>query len=140
MSILNAVLVLLLLTPNVSANNKVNGDQTVGGIHFFEVHSTSGGMGIGIKIIIALFIAALVAYFCIRQKAKRFLKKSMMGNLLTNVTATQPMLPNVTAQQAQQPFQLVVQAPRRHHRHRDYASESETSYQPPRRHRNSSGQ
>ena len=139
MALINVVLALLLLTPTVTCNNKVNGDQTVGGIHFFEVHSTSGGMGVGIKIIIALFVAGLVAYFCIRQKAKKFMRRSLVGNMLTSVTSTQPMNPNQPALQAQ-PFQLVVQPPRRHRRHRDYASESEASYQPPRRHRNASGQ
>ena len=131
MARINVFLLALLCTSPVLANNKVNGDQTVGGIHFFEVHSTSGGMGLGIKILLALLVAGLLAYYCIRRRAKKFMKKSLIGNVLTNVTSTQPMTPaqpQLLSAQPQQPYQLVVQQPRRsYHRQRGYASDSEVS-------------
>ena len=35
----------------VGVNNKVDGDQTVGGMHLFEMHTPEGGMGLGLSLI-----------------------------------------------------------------------------------------
>ena len=130
MALLSALFILALISTS-TANNKVNGDQNVGGLHFFEFHSTSGGMGLGFKIAIVLLIAICLAYYCIRRRAKKFMRKSLLGNVLTSVTSTQPMAPNqqLNAQlpPQQQPYQLVVRPPRRTHRHRGYSSDSEVS-------------
>ena len=137
-----AICFALLATP-VHANNNVRGDQTVGGVHFFEVHSTSGGMGLGIKILLVLLIGGALAYYCIRNRAKKYLKKTVLGNVLTNVTATQPLAPHQlqVPQLAQQPYQVVVRPSRRSRHHdRDYASDSEMSYAPRRQHRDRSQQ
>ena len=56
MALFSALFILVLISTS-TANNKVNGDQNVGGLHFFEFHSTSGGMGLGFKIAIVLLIA-----------------------------------------------------------------------------------
>ena len=131
-----AFVLLLLCTSPVLFANKVNGDQNIGGVHFFEFHSTSGGMGLGVKIILALLAAGLLAWYCIRRKAKKFMKKSLIGNVLTSVASPQPVSPNQPAPaQPVQPYQLVVQAPRRsHHRQHGYYSDSEVSG-PARHHR-----
>jgi len=55
----------------VGVNNKVEGDQTVGGVHLFELHSPSGGMGIGVKLIFASLIIGALFYWCINRKVKQ---------------------------------------------------------------------
>ena len=55
----------------VGVNNKVEGDQTVGGVHLFEVHTPEGGMGFGIKVMIFVFIVGVILYWFIRQRVKK---------------------------------------------------------------------
>ena len=139
------VIIILIASSAKTHANTVKGDQTVGGIHFFEVHSTSGGMGLGVKILIALCIAVCLAYYCIRNRAKKYLRKTMLGNVLTSVTSTQPLAPQQlqAPQPAPQPepYQLVVRPARRSRHHdRDYASDSEMSYVSRRQRRDRSAQ
>jgi len=55
----------------VGVNNKVEGDQTVGGVHLFEVHTPEGGMGFGIKVMVFAFIIGVILYWFIRQRVKK---------------------------------------------------------------------
>lgn len=57
-------------------NNHLNGDQNVGGIHFFEFHAPNGGSGLGVKILIVAVIAIAVAYWCIKQRIKKCYQKA----------------------------------------------------------------
>ena len=43
------LLALSLAATQDHVGNKVSGDQTVGGIHLFEVHAPGGGIGLGVK-------------------------------------------------------------------------------------------
>ena len=51
-------------------NDIKRGDQSVGGVHIFELHAKGGGMGIALKIIIGAIIAISVAYWCLKEKCK----------------------------------------------------------------------
>ena len=51
-----------LFGPTFAKADSVHGDKTVGGLHFFEVHSPNGGTGIGIKIVIFLLLVGLAAF------------------------------------------------------------------------------
>ena len=79
------VLILLwIYLPGFLASNKVNqvginhlnGDQTTGGIHFFEFHTPSGGIGLGTKLLFVAFIAILIGYFCLRRKFKKAINRA----------------------------------------------------------------
>ena len=74
--------------------NHMSGDQTVGGIHFFEIHTPSGGMGLGIKLFLGALIAIAVAYWCIRRKAKQTLRRYAAGiQTVSGALPQQPALP-----------------------------------------------
>ena len=53
-----------------TTNDVQKGDQTIGGVHLFEFHSPGGGMGIGIKVLVFLIIAAAVIYWCLKEKCR----------------------------------------------------------------------
>ena len=55
----------------VGVNNKVDGDQTVGGVHLFELHSPNGGMGIGVKVLVAAIIVGIIFYWCVTKRIKK---------------------------------------------------------------------
>ena len=61
-------------------NNHLNGDQNVGGIHFFEFHAPHGGMGLGLKIVLFGGIAILVTYWCIKRQTQQALSQLMIPN------------------------------------------------------------
>ena len=66
-------LVYLFMPKSVSAGDNIGGDKTIGGLHFFEVHTPNGGTGIGVKIFIFLLIVGLIL-FCY-YKWKHFKKR-----------------------------------------------------------------
>ena len=76
MYILTMIVLLLILFHMAGGDNKVShtgvrGDQTVGGVHLFEIHSPSGGMGLSLKMLILLAVALGIAYWCLLQRAKK---------------------------------------------------------------------
>ena len=80
-------LTLLYMFAPINADN-VHGDKTIGGLHFFEVHSASGGTGIGVKIFIFLLILGLII-FCY-YKWRNFRKRLSIisgTNIATNTAA-----------------------------------------------------
>lgn len=80
----------------------VSGDKTMGGLHFFEVHSTNGGMGIGIKLLVFIALLAIAIYCYYKWKA--FKKR------LSNVT-TQAAFTTIANTAPANPFQQVQGAP-----------------------------
>lgn len=78
------IILLWIYLPGYLASNKVNqvginhlnGDQTTGGIHFFEFHTPSGGIGLGTKLLFVAVIAILIAYFCLRRKLKKAINRA----------------------------------------------------------------
>ena len=63
---------------NSVSHTSVKGDQTVGGIHLFEIHSPSGGMDLGLKLLILLSVALGVAYWCLHQKTKKVARTAVL--------------------------------------------------------------
>lgn len=55
----------------VGVNNKVEGDQSVGGVHLFELHSPHGGTGLGIKILIVGLIVGGLIYWFVNRKIRK---------------------------------------------------------------------
>ena len=55
----------------VGVNNNVDGDQSVGGVHLFEMHTPEGGMGLGIKFIIVGVIVGIICYWCVSRRLKK---------------------------------------------------------------------
>ena len=65
------LLILRLLDIGVAyAANQVHGDQDVGGINLFEFHSTSGGVGMGWKILVIVSIVILDLYPYIHHRMR----------------------------------------------------------------------
>ena len=83
--------------------SSVEGDQTVGGVHLFEVHTSSGGIGIGIKILVVVIIMALILWWCCRKGnkcANLYLKPAREVALAaTAASAARSTLPELTYQQ-----------------------------------------
>ena len=78
------ILVLFLTISQVGGGNSVShngvkGDQTVGGIHLFEIHSLSGGMGLGLKLLIMLAVALDIACWCLRQRTKKVARMTALS-------------------------------------------------------------
>lgn len=93
--VLYLVFVCYLFTlPPSAANENVQGDKTVGGLHFFEVHAPNGGTGVGIKILIALAIIAL-AVFCY-YKWKQFKKRLATYATQTALTTVATAAPQIS--------------------------------------------
>ena len=59
-------------TKNSVSNDVRRGDQAIGGVHVFEIHSPGGGMGIGIKVLVIAVIAIAVLYWCLKEKCRAF--------------------------------------------------------------------
>ena len=93
-----------------NARNSGDGDQTVGGIHFFEIHAPGGGLGIGIKIMILLAILG-VAVYCY-YKWKNFRKKFSVLLPFSSRENHPLSLPNHSRQE----FPMAVYTPCRHTR------------------------
>ena len=73
------VLILCLLDFSlVFATNKVQGDQDVGGIHLFEFHTLSGGVGMGRNIMMVVMIIILALYFYIRHRMRRYVRSQIL--------------------------------------------------------------
>ena len=120
-----------------NVQSSVEGDQTVGGVHLFEIHSPSGGMGLGVKFLLVLVAVGFIVYWCLRRKAKRF-KRSFAGQALQTVSSMVPQQqapqfppgsPNaqVAIPQAPPMFYPLAPVPKRQkHRHRDYTSDSDS--------------
>ena len=72
------VLILRLLNISLSYANQVKGDQDVGGIHLFEFHSTSGGVGMGWKILMVTMFVILALYFYIRHRMRRYVRSQVL--------------------------------------------------------------
>ena len=87
--------IIALTVPNVNArgNNQVDaevqGDQTVGGIHLFEVHTPGGGMGIGIKVMLVCVVLAIVGYWWLRRRAKKALQRTLAAQGLSALGGNQ---------------------------------------------------
>ena len=62
----------------VYATNQVKGDQDVGGIHLFEFHTTSGGVGMGWKILLLALIVIMALYFYIRHRMRRYVRSQIL--------------------------------------------------------------
>ena len=54
--------------------NHLDGDQTVGGIHFFELHAPNGGTGLGFKVLLIAAIALFIIYWFIKRRARDFMR------------------------------------------------------------------
>ena len=72
---------LYLIFASVSANqnhvgNKVGGDQTVGGIHLFELHAPGGGIGLGIKIMLIGGLVLALLYWYMRRQTIRAIRRT----------------------------------------------------------------
>ena len=100
----------LFIVANANKNtqvgvNHLNGDQTVGGLHFFEFHAPNGGTGIGFKIIAAGLLICALLYWCIKRKTKNALRR--YGLIPTATTALQQLalqqLPTVQTPHAPAP-------------------------------------
>ena len=74
---------------NLVSHTGVKGDQTVGGIHLFEIHSPSGGMGLGLKLLIMLAVALGIAYWCLRQKTKKVARTAALSSAAGVLPAAQ---------------------------------------------------
>ena len=118
MAYLHALLFVLLAT-NAFANTH-KGDNTVGGVHFFEVHSQAGGSGIGIKIIIFLLLIGVFAYsyYKWRNYKRRLVRLAASEAFISNqaVATAAAALPKPAQPQTAQ-FPLAVYAPCRHGRY-----------------------
>ena len=55
----------------VGVNNKIEGDQSVGGVHLFELHTPSGGTGYGVKLVVIGLIIGIIFYWCISKRVKK---------------------------------------------------------------------
>ena len=66
---------------NAQVDATVSGDQTVGGIHLFELHAPGGGVGLGIKIMLILAIAAAVGYWWLKRRAKKALQRTLQQGI-----------------------------------------------------------
>ena len=71
----------------------IHGDQTIGGVHLFEVHSPSGGMGLGLKLLLLLVVILLAGYWCLRQRTKRLAQSAIMANAIAGNPLGQCMIP-----------------------------------------------
>ena len=58
------------------AINHLTGDQTTGGINFFEFHTPAGWIGLGTKLLFVAAIAALIGYYCICRKVKKAIHRA----------------------------------------------------------------
>ena len=72
------IIILYALFISASANtntqvgvNHLNGDESVGGLHFFEFHAPNGGTGIGFKIITAGILICALLYWCVKRNQER---------------------------------------------------------------------
>ena len=79
------VYLLLITFTSAAAANQVRGDQNVGGVHLFEFHSNSGGMGLGWKVIIGIVIFLIIVYIYVRYRARKYVKKHLLP--ISNVRA-----------------------------------------------------
>lgn len=73
--------------------NKVQGDQTVGGIHLFELHAPGGGIGLGIKVLLIGGLILAVLYWYMRRQTVKAIKRSAIpaiGTELAEVVAHRP--------------------------------------------------
>ena len=75
----------------VNLESSVHGDQTVGGIHLFEIHSPSGGMGAGIKVLIAVVLIAAFLYWYIRRKLKKSVRNTLIPTLSHRIAEAAPL-------------------------------------------------
>ena len=71
----------------------IHGDQTVGGVHLFEVHSPSGGMGLRLKLLLLLAVVLLAGYWCLRQRAKKVAQTTLMANAMAGNPLGHCMIP-----------------------------------------------
>ena len=130
--LLYILILLFTFYPFPSSADNVSGDKSVGGLHFFEVHSTNGGTGLGIKLLIVLALLGLAVY-CYK-KWRSFKNRLATSAIQTgfnaftappNTSAPMPMLQFQQAQPA--PFSSCacsIQRPQ-HRRHRDCRHEDE---------------
>ena len=76
--------------------NKVQGDQTVGGVHLFELHAPGGGIGLGIKVLLIGGLILALLYWYMRRPTIRAIRRTAasaapaIGTELANVVAQQP--------------------------------------------------
>ena len=56
--------------------NKVAGDQSVGGIHLFELHAPGGGIGLGIKVLLIGAIVVAILYWYMRRQTIRAIRRT----------------------------------------------------------------
>ena len=85
-----------LCSPSLCATNEhvgIHGDQTVGGVHLFEVHSPSGGMGLGLKLLLLLAVVLLAGYWCLSQRTKRLAQSAIMASAMAGNPLGQCMIP-----------------------------------------------
>ena len=82
----------------VGVNNRVDGDQTVGGVHLFELHTPQGGIGLGFKIILILIIVGAVIYWYIRRRTQMAIRRHpALQQIATAASAYAPYAPPLTA-------------------------------------------
>ena len=83
-----SMLVACAKAKQTQVESTVEGDQTVGGIHLFEVHAPGGGIGIGIKVLIVLAIIGGLVYWYIRRKANKLRRQLNLVNPIIGAAAT----------------------------------------------------
>ena len=116
------VYIVLCLFASANAKSQVQssveGDQTVGGVHLFEVHTSAGGIGIGIKILIAAVVSVMILWWCCKKGNKcatLYLKPAREVALATAAANTaRAALPQLTYQE-----ETACRRCRRHQRTRD---------------------
>ena len=89
------IFIILLLVPIANANSKHVGDTSVGGVHFFEFHSTHGGTGLGIKIILAVIVIGGFLYWAWSRLAQHTFRRE-----ITALGLPTTMVASAIAQQA----------------------------------------
>ena len=76
----------------VGVNNRVDGDQTVGGVHLFELHSPSGGMGFGLKVLLIVIIVGVAIYWYIQRQTRAALKRHLPTTVAAAASYASPAL------------------------------------------------
>ena len=116
--VLSAAALASAASTQVGVNNKVDGDQTVGGVHLFELHSPQGGIGLGFKILFLLAIVAVIIYWYIRRRTRQ----TLLRHPALRQAAAYAAAPAFELAQVHPQPPVVCPAPGAHHVDKDSSS------------------
>ena len=80
--ILSAYIILTLLMSvmgNIEVHSGVKGDQMVGGVHLFKIHSPLGEMDLGLKLLLLFAAVLAIVYWCLQQRTKKLARSSILS-------------------------------------------------------------